>query len=109
MPGGKAIEKVGREQLSYISPECDKLIKFTFPEKPKPKVVLKPGKIQRMMIGQTEVIYYIPKYFDPNTAEYFFCIHGAGGSDGAWNKIYESMRREIIVDTGQILSTCLLL
>ena len=86
---GKAIEKVGREKLSYIGPECDKLIKFTFPDEPKPKVVVKPGEIQRMMIGQTEVLYYIPKYFDPNTAEYLFCIHGAGGSGGAWTKIDE--------------------
>ncbi|MHC4758437.1 MAG: interleukin-like EMT inducer domain-containing protein, partial [Planctomycetota bacterium] len=86
---GKAIEKVGRGKLSHIGTECDKFIKFTFPEKPKPKVILKPGKIQRMMIGQTEVLYYIPKYFDPNTAEYLFCIHGAGGSGGAWTKIDE--------------------
>ena len=86
---GKAIEKIGREQLSHIGPDCDKLIKFTFPEKPKPKVLLKPGTTQRMMVAQTEVLYYIPKYFDPNTAEYLFCIHGAGGSGGAWNKINE--------------------
>lgn len=86
---GKAIEKVGREKLSYIGPECDKLIEFTFPEEPEPKVAVKPGEIQRMMIGQTEVLYYIPKYFDPNTAEYLFCIHGAGGSGGAWTIIDE--------------------
>lgn len=89
LPKGKAIEKVGMEQLSYIGPECDEPIKFIFPEKPKPKVVVKPGKIQRMMIGQTEVLYYIPKYFDPDTAEYLFGVHGAGGSGGAWTKIDE--------------------
>jgi hypothetical protein len=86
---GKAIEKVGKEQLSYIGPDSDKLIKFTFPEKPKPKIVFKHGKIQRMMVSQTEVLYYIPKYFDPNTAEYLFGIHGAGGSGGAWTIIDE--------------------
>lgn len=86
---GKAIEKVGKEQLSHIGPECDKHIKFTFPEKHKPKVVIIPGKTQRITIGETEVIYYIPKYFDPDTAEYLFGIHGAGGSGGAWNKINE--------------------
>jgi len=89
LPKGKAIEKVGMEQLSYIGPECDKLIKFTFPEEPEPKVIVKLGKVQRMMIGQTEVLYYIPKYFDPDTAEYLFGIHGAGGSGGAWTKIDE--------------------
>lgn len=30
------------------------------------------------MIGHTEVIYYIPRYFSPSKIRYFFLIHGAG-------------------------------
>ncbi len=30
------------------------------------------------MVGQTEVIYYIPRHFDPSTAQYLVLIHGAG-------------------------------
>ena len=37
-----------------------------------------PGKHEGCMVGQTEVIYYIPRHFDPSTAQYLVLIHGAG-------------------------------
>jgi len=56
-----------------------------------PKITTAPGIHEGLKIGETEVIYYIPKYFDPNTAEYLFGIHGAGAwhRPGAMNRIHQ--------------------
>ena len=56
-----------------------------------PKITTTPGIHEGLKIGETEVIYYIPKYFDPNTAEYLFGIHGAGAwhRPGAMNRIHQ--------------------
>jgi len=56
-----------------------------------PKVNVTPGIHEGLKIGETEVIYYIPKYFDPNTSEYLFGIHGAGAwhRPGAMNRIHQ--------------------
>ena len=76
---GKAIEKVGMEELKYIGPKVNEPIEFTFPEKKTPhQVSREPGKHEGLMFGDTEVIYYIPKNFNPVTAKYLFVIHGAG-------------------------------
>ena len=55
------------------------------------KVDTTPGIHEGLKIGETEVIYYIPQYFDPNTAEYLFGIHGAGAwhRPGAMNRIHQ--------------------
>ncbi len=57
----------------------------------KPTIDATPGIHEGLKIGEMEVIYYIPKYFDPNTAEYLFGIHGAGGwhRPGAMNRIHQ--------------------
>jgi len=75
---GGAIEKVGMEELRYTGSKVGEHIEFTFQKKPEPRISKKSGKHEGLMIGDTEVIYYIPKNFKPKTAEYIFCIHGAG-------------------------------
>jgi hypothetical protein len=75
---GKAIEKVEMQEQRYAGSKVGEHIKFTFQKKPKPRISKKRGRHEGLMIGDTEVIYYIPKNFDPGTAEYIFCIHGAG-------------------------------
>ncbi|MBC8393327.1 MAG: hypothetical protein H8E17_12275 [Deltaproteobacteria bacterium] len=54
-------------------------------------VDITPGIHEGLKIGETEVLYYIPKYFDPSTAEYLFGIHGAGAwhRPGAVNRIHQ--------------------
>ena len=78
MDKGKAIERLGISELKYTGSEVGKSIAFTFPKKVEPEIKTAPGKHEGLIIGDTEAIYYIPKYFDPNTAKYLFCIHGAG-------------------------------
>jgi hypothetical protein len=60
-----------------------------FPKEVEPTLSTQPGLHQGLMIGQTEVIYYIPQGFNPQTAEYLFGIHGAGDwhRPGAMNRI----------------------
>jgi len=82
MEKGKAIEKLGIGELKYMGSKVGKSIVFTFPKKDEPEIKTAPGKHEGLIIGDTEAIYYIPKYFDPNTAKYLFCIHGAG----AWHR-----------------------
>ena len=87
---GKAIEKVGMEELKYIGQKINEPIEFTFPDRRKPKRLSRqPGKHEGLMFGDTEVIYYIPKNFNPKTAKYLFGIHGAGDwhRPGALNRI----------------------
>lgn len=80
---GKAIEKIGTEELKHIGSKVNEQIQFTFWKKKKtPRISRKPGRHEGLMIGDTEVIYYIPKNFNPNTAKYLFGIHGAG----AWHR-----------------------
>ena len=71
--------------------EADNIAKSTALETNKPKILSKPGIHEGLKIGETEVLYYIPKYFDPNTAEYLFGIHGAGAwhRPGAVNRIHQ--------------------
>lgn len=49
------------------------------------------GMHEGLKIGKTEVLYYIPKDFDPENAEYLFGIHGAGDwhRPGAVNRIHQ--------------------
>ncbi len=56
-----------------------------------PKFNAASGIHEGLKIGEMEVIYYIPKYFDPNSAEYLFGIHGAGPwhRPGAMNRIHQ--------------------
>ncbi len=76
---GKAIEKVGREELKHIGAKAGGQINFTLPKKKKlQRISRKQGRHEGLMFGDTEVIYYIPKNFNPDTAKYLFGIHGAG-------------------------------
>ncbi len=77
---GEAVERIGMGELEYRGPGCGQLAcpELTFPEPNVPKISAEPGIHEGLRIGATEVIYYIPNGFDPNTAEYFFAIHGAG-------------------------------
>ena len=75
---GKAIENLGMEESKYVGPEVGKHIEFAFPQKPEPPISKRPGRHEGLMIGETEAIYYIPENFNLNTAQYLFCIHGAG-------------------------------
>jgi hypothetical protein len=65
--------------------------KPAFSKTEEPKVSVAAGIHEGLKIGETEVIYYIPKFFDPSTAEYLFGIHGAGGwhRPGAVNRIHQ--------------------
>jgi len=90
MPQGKAIEKVGMEELKHIGEKATEQVDFIFPKKKKPKrISRRPGRHEGLMFGDTEVIYYIPKNFNPKTAKYLFGIHGAGDwhRPGASNRI----------------------
>ncbi len=91
---GKAIEKIGKEELSHIGSKLDEHIQFTFQEEEMPQhVSRKPGRHEGLMFGDTEAIYYIPKNFNPDTAKYLFGIHGAGDwhRPGAMNRIHQFM------------------
>jgi len=79
---GMAIEKAGLEELRYAGPDVGRKIPLVFPEPPAPQLSSSPGIHEGLKIGETEVIYYIPKGFDKSSAKYFFCIHGAG----AWHR-----------------------
>lgn len=76
---GKAIEKVGMEELKHVGRKATEQVNFTFPKKKEPeRISRKPGRHEGLMFGETEAIYYIPKNFNPDTAKYLFGIHGAG-------------------------------
>jgi hypothetical protein len=79
---GQAIENLEMRELKYIGAEAGKHLEFTFQEKKEAPISQIPGKHEGLIIGDTEAIYYIPKYFNQNTARYLFCIHGAG----AWHR-----------------------
>jgi pimeloyl-ACP methyl ester carboxylesterase len=78
---GEAIERAGMEELVHRGNAgcarygCPELV---FPAPETPEIFAEPGIYEGLKIGATEVMYYIPSGFDPNTAEYFFGIHGAG-------------------------------
>lgn len=77
---GSAIERISMQEVSYRGYACHRrgCPDLIFPEPDRPEVATEPGIHAGLRIGSTEVIYYIPSGFDPNTAEYFFGIHGAG-------------------------------
>ena len=79
---GTAIEKAGMEELRYAGPDLGRKVPLVFPEPPAPQVSSSPGIHEGLKIGETEAIYYIPRNFNRASAEYFFCIHGAG----AWHR-----------------------
>ena len=84
----KMNEESVNQAISGITELTDKAISFSVRE---PTVDATPGIHEGLKIGEMEVIYYIPKYFDPNTAQYFFGIHGAGSwhRPGAMNRIHQ--------------------
>ena len=86
---GKAIEKVGLEQQRFVGKNAGRHLKLVFPKRVEPTLSKEPGLHEDLTIGQTKVLYYIPKYFDPKTAEYLVAIHGAGEwhRPGASNRI----------------------
>lgn len=73
-----------REKANNVSKPSSSKIKES-------KIDATPGIHEGLKIGETEVLYYIPKYFDPDTTEYLFGIHGAGGwhRPGATNRIHQ--------------------
>jgi pimeloyl-ACP methyl ester carboxylesterase len=77
---GMAIEELGMELLYYSGSKVGEEIPLTFlPEMgPLDRISITPGMHEGLFLGETEVIYYIPKYFNTETAEYLVCIHGAG-------------------------------
>jgi len=91
---GNAIEKAEMELLRHAGSQANRKLQFTFPKTEEPQISTTPGRHEGLMIGQTEVIYYIPKDFDPNMAEYLFGIHGAGDwhRPGAMNRIAQFHR-----------------
>ena len=86
---GNAIEKAGMELLRHTGSQANRKLRFIFPKTEEPQISTTPGRHEGLMRGQTEVIYYIPKDFDPNMAKYLFGIHGAGDwhRPGAMNRI----------------------
>lgn len=88
---GEAIELIGMNEQQYIGADSYTQLDLAFPEVPEPNVSSEPGIHEGLKIGETEAIYYIPEGFDPNTAEYFFAIHGAGDwhRPGAMTHIYQ--------------------
>ena len=70
-----AIEQIGIKLLEHKGENADKRIDFIFKKTKEAKISSKPGKHKGLMIDQTEVLYYIPKTFDPKTAQYLFLIH----------------------------------
>ncbi len=86
---GQAIERIGRQQQQFVGNKSGQAINLVFPMPVEPQLSVEPGMHEGVFIGKTEVIYYIPKYFDPQTARYLFGIHGAGDwhRGGALNRI----------------------
>ena len=80
---GKAIEKIGFEELKHLGEKAGEQINLVFPKKKEPQGFSRmPGRHEGLMFGDTEAIYYIPRNFNPDTAQYLFGIHGAG----AWHR-----------------------
>ena len=67
LPRGEAIEKLGLERLEHIGADVNLAKRFALP-----------GPHEGLMIGETEVLYYVPSTYDPRNARYLFTIHGAG-------------------------------
>jgi len=91
MQPGEAIEKIGMDEQRYRRGYAGTHIDLVFPEVPEPNISVEPGIHEGLYIGRTEVIYYIPNGFDPNTAQYLFGIHGAGDwhRPGAMHRIHQ--------------------
>ena len=86
---GDAIEKVGVEKQRFVGKKAGRHLKLVFPKNVEPKLSKEPGMHEGLNIGHTEALYYIPRSFDPETAEYLVAIHGAGDwhRPGALNRI----------------------
>lgn len=91
MQPGEAIEKIGMDEQRYRGEYAGTHIDLVFPEVTEPNVSVETGIHEGLYIGRTEVIYYIPNGFDPNTAQYVFGIHGAGDwhRPGAMHRIHQ--------------------
>lgn len=89
LPPGKAIEKVGLGQQRFVGRSAGRHLKLVFPKPVEPALSREPGLHEDLTIGNTKALYYIPKYFEPATAEYLVAIHGAGEwhRSGALNRI----------------------
>ena len=72
---GKAIEKIGAELQEYAGPQVGKHIDLIFRPDTEQSIATTSGMHEGLMIGDTEVIYYIPEGFEPDTAQYLFGIH----------------------------------
>ncbi|MEE8374230.1 MAG: LamG-like jellyroll fold domain-containing protein [Dehalococcoidia bacterium] len=86
---GKAIEKVGLGEQRFVGKNAGRHFKLVFPKKVEPALSKEPGLHEDLTISHTKALYYIPKYFEPQTAEYLVAVHGAGEwhRPGALNRI----------------------
>ncbi len=72
---GMAIEKVGMDLMEHKGENADEKAGLIFKKIRDANISSESGRHKGLMIDQTEVLYYIPKTFDPLTAEYLFLIH----------------------------------
>jgi hypothetical protein len=72
---GRAIEKIGAELQEFAGPQVGKHIDLVFRPDREQSIATTSGMHKGLMIGNTEVIYYIPDGFEPDTAQYLFGIH----------------------------------
>lgn len=87
-----ALQCLFSTSISAANPQkTNNTFKPTVVNTTKSKIDITPGIHEGLKNGKTEVIYYIPKNFDPNNAEYLFGIHGAGDwhRPGAMNRIHQ--------------------
>lgn len=78
MQPGQAVEQVGMQLASYYGERMDEPLEIEHDEGDVLGVRTTPGVHEGLLVGRTEVLYYIPQDFNPRTAEYLFGIHGAG-------------------------------
>ena len=79
---GEAYECGGSDEQRFRGPRASQPVRLIPLEEPaRPEISREPGPHD--LRWEIDVLYYIPRNFDPDTAEYIFCIHGAGD----WHRI----------------------
>jgi hypothetical protein len=72
---GNAIEMIGPELLKHQGAKADTFIDLIFRKEKQSHITPTPGMGEELMVGDTEVVYYIPKSFKPGNSQYLFTIH----------------------------------
>lgn len=99
---GNAIEMIGPELLKHQGAKADTFIDLVFRKEKQSHITLAHGIHEGLMVGDTEVVYYIPKSFKPGNSQYLFTIHSFRGF-GRLGAIEHIRRFERIADENNLV------